>query len=492
MKSIKECSNVELINRKNEIFNIFQSKGITTKQRVLEFAKVMTKPESFLHFGDINLDKRPEAARMWMFENDMIMRLLEEAECEVCHTKGLYDIQNMDYLMNIALSKCINCGTFHKVTFTPKAETVNASQRTIAEVKVMANLSLREDIANFIVSYEGEEEILSNILSEEFEVSKKKYVAGEEVECPKCATKICWDESVNDEVNVPKLSYKERQDIADDLFAVVVATKTKISGQSRKIRMFPIHDKSYVRAALARLPQAAESLKKLGISQETVISKILKRAKEINMEELLKKYNVATVEELIQAMAKAAGASEGVAVEAASSIKTEIEKAMAESKELDVASKLTELLNPHVSEIVKAMEEKVKAEKAQEEAKIKEELATLKASLEEASKKLEAATVELKKYKDAEEEKVKAEIAAKIQSRKDELGEFAKEMKDEDLLDETKYEVAKLKKENADLKAGKVTPKPDLTKGSADKKVNETEQKARAKVNDIAFGRDGK
>lgn len=90
-----------------------------------------------------------------------------------------------------------------------------------------------------------------------------------------------------------KLKYEERQKLSDDDFAVVVTVKNKITGEPRKIRMFPIQDESHVRNALARLPQAAETLKKLGISQEEVLKKILKRAKELNMTELLKKYEKA-------------------------------------------------------------------------------------------------------------------------------------------------------------------------------------------------------
>ena len=79
-----------------------------------------------------------------------------------------------------------------------------------------------------------------------------------------------------------------------------------------------------------------------------------------------------------------------------------------------------------------------------------------------------------------------------IKTRKEELAEFAKDMKDEDILDEVKYEMSKLRKENAELKAGKVTPvkKPDLTKGSANKEMNESEVKTRGQVDELAFGRD--
>ena len=68
--------------------------------------------------------------------------------------------------------------------------------------------------------------------------------------------------------------------ISDADFAVVINVKNKITGKPRKIRMFPIKDENHVRNALARLPQATETLTKLGVSPATVRAKILKRAKE--------------------------------------------------------------------------------------------------------------------------------------------------------------------------------------------------------------------
>ena len=83
-----------------------------------------------------------------------------------------------------------------------------------------------------------------------------------------------------------------------------------------------------------------------------------------------------------------------------------------------------------------------------------------------------------KKSKELEE---KAAVDATLKSRKDELGEFAKDMTDESLLNDKDYELAKLRKENAELKAGKVTePKKPLAKGSSDKVT--LEQSSRQKV----------
>jgi len=101
-----------------------------------------------------------------------------------------------------------------------------------------------------------------------------------------------------------KLKYEERQNLPDSDFAVVVTVKNKVTGKPRKIRMFPIQDEAHVRNALARLPLATETLKKLGVSPEEVKKKILKKAKELNMTELLKKYEKAEDAQVIVEPAK--------------------------------------------------------------------------------------------------------------------------------------------------------------------------------------------
>jgi len=93
-----------------------------------------------------------------------------------------------------------------------------------------------------------------------------------------------------------KMSHETRKNLPDSDFAVVVTVKNKITGEPRKIRKFPINDAAHVRNALARLaqPKAQETLKKLGVSVEEVKSKILRRAKELNMTELLTRHQAET------------------------------------------------------------------------------------------------------------------------------------------------------------------------------------------------------
>ena len=499
--------------------------------RVLEFAKVMTKPESFLHTGEsekkLTEKKELEVSRLWMMENAEIDRMLQEVDCAVCQTKGYHDIHYMDYIMSVCIAKCLSCGAFHKISFTPRAEVITSGARVVKEIQTSANLAIHEDIVAYIESYDSSDDNLETVLAQEFEMEQAKFIKcmkcaaaldihGNTGSCPKCGSRWEKEKSPYEVVNKlnpdPQLSLtlsrQDRQNLSDEKFAVVVTSKNKKTGKPRKIRMFPIHDQAHVHNASMRLPFAADSLKKLGISQETVENKILKIARELKMDELMKLYKASTVEELIQAMAIEAGAKDGLGAEAVTEVKAQIEKAMTLRQDTkdqsDLAPSFKAFVQPHVTSLINYVAPAVvapdpsltaipaKAPSASDTSLNKAAVEKLEADLKEVTTKLEAATVELKKFQDAEIEKAKIELASKIQARKDELGEFAKDMKDEDILDESKFELAKLRKENAELKAVKAPEiKPDLTKGSADKKLNETELKTRSKVDELAFGRDG-
>ncbi len=117
-----------------------------------------------------------------------------------------------------------------------------------------------------------------------------------------------------------------------------------------------------------------------------------------------------------------------------------------DSKDMEEITKLQTELASKIQELEKAL--------ASIET-LKTELETAKTSLTKATEEFEKAktdlTEKLTKEKD-EAIKTAGEKAVKLASRKAELADFAKDMKDEDILDETKYENAKLKKENAELK----------------------------------------
>ena len=80
--------------------------------------------------------------------------------------------------------------------------------------------------------------------------------------------------------DVAKLSYEKRQNLKDSDFALVIKKGDKT------IRKYPIHDVAHVRNALARLGQEAAkaTLKKLGVSVESVLKKVQSRAKKFGIE----------------------------------------------------------------------------------------------------------------------------------------------------------------------------------------------------------------
>lgn len=133
------------------------------------------------------------------------------------------------------------------------------------------------------------------------EKAEEAPTAEEKVEEPKYEKKE-YDYEVEgdkeDEIDLGKveetaqLTTKERNALPDNMFAVVVTVKNKKTGKPRKIRMFPINDEAHVRNALARLGQPAPqaTLKRLGVSVEAVRAKILRRAKQLKMTQLIERY----------------------------------------------------------------------------------------------------------------------------------------------------------------------------------------------------------
>jgi hypothetical protein len=136
-------------------------------------------------------------------------------------------------------------------------------------------------------------------------------------------------------------------------------------------------------------------------------------------------------------------------------------------------TKVDEILKKYskasVEEVVKLLEDKIVAAEAsvttitasvtakdQEIATLKAEKETLTNDLGTVKTELARITEEAKVAKATLDKKLTDEKAALIKARRDELTEeFAKDLKDEDIMDETKYELAKTKKELALAKAGK-------------------------------------
>ena len=138
-------------------------------------------------------------------------------------------------------------------------------------------------------------------------------LATEEPTCTKCAKCTCQKEGGTDNImaeeniieveeleddyeggeidEAKKLTTEKRNNLPDSDFALIQHKDGK------KIRRFPIHDEAHVRNALARLPQAK------GLTEEErtkTKNKILRKAKALNMTELLKRHEKALEEALAE------------------------------------------------------------------------------------------------------------------------------------------------------------------------------------------------
>ncbi len=436
------------------------------KERVLEFASVMKKPKSFIRSEEEKVEKKieekveekpaeekieekpaeekeevaklPEEARMYLHDLQSIIGQLYDVECPGCKQAHGKRILVIDLEHSTVKVQCVGCDAVLMIDFTPKTKVVKKG-RIIKGIKIVEAEEVKEK--NWLDIFETSEK--SDDELEEAFMNEVEYDSGK----------------VKLEEEGKQLTYKERQRISDKMFAVVKNVKNKTTGKPRKIRMFPIHDAAHVRNALARLPQAKATLQKLGVSMESVKKKILKRAKELNMKDLLEKYEKSTVEEQAKLFQEV--------VEANAKLKIDVE-----TKDTEVTT-LTEAAT-----------------------KKDEEMATLKTEFDTAKKEADDAKAEITK-------RDKEVRGAKIAKRREELGDLAKDMSDDDVMDEDKFKIAKLEKENADLKAEKADKgnkgpekankdkeEADLDKGSKDKTKDETIFAAQKRVDEKAWGKE--
>ena len=410
-----------------------------------------------------------EKAKLYFPDDSLLIQRIigEIKECPYCKVESpIFDISLIDLENDKIKAKCTNCGAIIEIDLEPNTEVVKKGKK-IKEVKVERPVENAMNIFEFLEGYKGEnyELIKSFIEDDEFDIEKAA-IPKEVIDCvkknsnkgdsPKEVIKNCWakfkkSNKGSKDIDIDKiieeakkLSYQEKKNIPDSMFAIVITKKGK-SGKTIKIRKYPLNDETRVRAALRYLgmPRNKQALEKLGISIDSVKRKILKRAKELNMKELLDR-NKGTEEENMEEKIKELEAELAKAKEALTAKTSELEKATATINELKKES-------------------------------------------EEAKKKIE----DIEKAKAEEIEKAKAD-AKIVAERKAELKDFAKDISDEDILDDVKYENAKLKMELAnkekELENAKKGKKQDFTKGSKDKEINDPIKKSNAKVRKYAWG----
>ena len=179
--------------------------------------------------------------------------------------------------------------------------------------------------------------------------------------------------------------------------------------------MFSINDKAHVKNALARLGQSAlqATLKRLGVSIDKVRAKILRRAKQLEITALLEQHKKASVKKTTN--------------------KTKVETKPTKAKEVEESPKVE--VKPKTEETPKT-EEKVEAK-----------LERYKTGVKKIARKYR----DLRKSMNDKIDFYKKN-AVEINKRRDELEDFAKDLTDEQILNDDKFEKAKLEKENSELK----------------------------------------
>lgn len=164
------------------------------------------------------------------------------------------------------------------------------------------------------------------------------------------------------------------------------------------------------------------------------------------------------------------------------------EEDVIESPEEDLKKDEEEAKTEEVKEEAKTEEtkvEEVKAEvKTEEVATETEEVKTLKAEIEVLKAQLQKKDEEIT----AKVEEAKKQTATLIE-RKSVLGSFAKDISDAEILDEGKFEILRLKKENAELKQAKLE-KSSLEVGGEGEKTEKVKDKEEVKEDrGIALGK---
>lgn len=365
------------------------------------------------------------------------------SEYKVEFKKSDFSIKHIKVLRMLREVKvrCLQCGTMNE-------QTIPSTQKKIDIKCKKCGLNFSFDTA-FKRKREIEriDSINKEVKKEDNKVEEELYsIETAKLELSK--EEVDTIESLQEIVEGQKLELKERKTIPDNMFAVVLTKKGK-SGKLLKIRKYPIDTKDRVRSALRYLgmPRNQATLRKLGVSVKAVLRKILRRAKELGMTELLKRRAKAMDRKILRKAVSKIRESRKEATLA----KAKLEKFTGGIKKF--AGKIKDLRNKN-----KDYELKV--------ASLNEDL------------------VEVKKNTIA--------TATKVLKRREELGDFAKDLTDKDLVDETKYKLAKAKKIIAEKEVEeKKNKKPDLKTASlivGDKEQEEEWAEGRKKVNKVAFG----
>jgi hypothetical protein len=244
----------------------------------------------------------------------------------------------------------------------------------------------------------------------------------------------------------------QRNALPDSTFAVVKTVKNKKTGENRKIRMYPLNDENHVKSALSYInhSDSSKSLNKLGLTVEEVRKKIEDKAKSMgmNVADIQSNLSMTPEEDLIVEINSLISKNKGtpnenkVIGDKLSSLLTMIQNNPDEMQQMEMDMVKVKSKNSKLKKLFKAA--------CAAKRKLSKESILHKASVDE----LEVAKAKI--------ELLEAN-AVKVVERKNTLGEFGKDLSEKDILDDDKFEFAKVKKENAELKSNLNTASEHVT-----------------------------
>jgi len=441
------------------------------KDRVLEMAKVMKAPSSFVR------EKTKEEAKLRPYNMDYLWDCISQIENLDGKTTGYFDIMMIDFdnsqvkLRDLTTNGELMIDLSPKITVTDKGDNPN-----VAKIHDLSKVAKIEDVGKFINEFKGNDRSLEIQLESSFDG--------------------------------PRISHTQRTELDDEDFAVVKTVK--VNEVSRKLRLLPIVDLDFVAHAKSKLEESYTDtvLEKLGVDKSKVIAKINRREIKNKMEKLYDKIKKSSLEEVLQEMATASLKR--------SLTEAELEKAysLVGLKPGGSGGSDTSLLSIPVKKSAGNETSLVNAEDLTEE-KLKAVITnatelpvtatssttttiTISADASDKDQKISELQALLTKANELISKFEKSQQAVEIASRREILGDFGKDISDADILNDVKFEMAKKDKRIAELEAASTTTarttaaKPKtMVKGSADKDTPAAEVTSRELVDKYAWGSEG-
>lgn len=160
-----------------------------SNKKVLEFSKIMTAPENFLHTGDGEKNKKEEEfARYYVYDIENISRLIGQVECLGCKEKFMLDILSVDFEESKASVKCVNCEAKMDISLTPTSK-LTKKGRKIKDIKISMDKSDNKgEVSMKKLLEEYKKDSIDEVLQDIAKVSLKRELSAEEI--TKAKTKV--------------------------------------------------------------------------------------------------------------------------------------------------------------------------------------------------------------------------------------------------------------------------------------------------------------